>query len=257
MINFRRARRSGRPPGRRCPRCRRTAARTRPACRRPTGRAGRRVVCRPPNEVAANDQRRRGQEPGHPLGDARSNVTMPGIRRICRGGDRVRRVARQPGPAHRRPRRMRRRSSVGDRRRVRASAGPAAGPAWPSDRWASQASNGAGHRRRCASRQAVSRGQQLRRRGSPRSPSSRSEWPVSALVPEATDEVGAEVQRALAERRGGGVVDRDQRAGGVRGLGQRRDVAHVQARVGRRLQQHQPYAVERRVRPGGRRQHRP
>ena len=49
-------------------------------------------------------------------------------------------------------------------------------------------------------------------------------------------QVGAELERELAERRGGRVVDRHQRAAGVGLGGDRRDVADVQAGVARRLE---------------------
>ena len=48
-------------------------------------------------------------------------------------------------------------------------------------------------------------------------------------------DVGAQVERLLAERRGERVVDRQAGARGVRGLGHGGDVADVEARVGRRL----------------------
>ena len=50
-------------------------------------------------------------------------------------------------------------------------------------------------------------------------PSTTSPCPASALVSLATHEVGAQLQRALAERGRGGVVHGQQRAGGVRGRG--------------------------------------
>ena len=49
------------------------------------------------------------------------------------------------------------------------------------------------------------------------------------------DEVGAERERLLEVGRGERVVDREQGAGGVRGLGSAADVDDVQERVRRRL----------------------
>ena len=70
-------------------------------------------------------------------------------------------------------------------------------------------------------------------------PSSTSEWPESVLVPLIIAKSAPSVERALAERRGQRVVDREQRARGVRGFGHGGDVAHVQARVRRRLDPHE------------------
>ena len=50
--------------------------------------------------------------------------------------------------------------------------------------------------------------------------------------------VGAEVERSLSERRRERVVDGQPRAGGMGGVGHRRDVAHVQRWVGGRLDPH-------------------
>ena len=95
--------------------------------------------------------------------------------------------------------------------------------------------------------------EQVGDRGWPRSPSSMSEWPVSALVPLATTRSAPSVERASG-RVGSRWCCRPRPARRRRGPASASagDVAHVEARVGRRLQQHQPYAVERRVRPGGR-----
>lgn len=55
--------------------------------------------------------------------------------------------------------------------------------------------------------------------------------PVGRLGVGSNDDVGAEIERALAERRHRGVVDDDDRARLVRGLGDRCDVANVQSRI--------------------------
>ena len=57
-------------------------------------------------------------------------------------------------------------------------------------------------------------------------------------------EVGAELQRALAERCRQGVVDGDQGAARVCRRGEPSYVAHVESRVGRGLDPQQPGAVE-------------
>ena len=57
------------------------------------------------------------------------------------------------------------------------------------------------------------------------------------------DEVGAERERLLQVRRGEGVVDGEQRAGGVRGVGGAADVDDVQQRVRRRLDPDEPHVV--------------
>ena len=54
------------------------------------------------------------------------------------------------------------------------------------------------------------------------------------------DDVGAVLERALQVRRGEGVVDDEDRADGVRGVGGRADVDHVQRRVRRRLDPDHP-----------------
>ena len=57
------------------------------------------------------------------------------------------------------------------------------------------------------------------------------------------DDVGAEREGLLEHRRGEGVVDDDERAVLVGDVGDRLDVGHDQARVGRRLEPHQPRAL--------------
>jgi hypothetical protein len=56
--------------------------------------------------------------------------------------------------------------------------------------------------------------------------------------------VRAQLQRPLAERRGGGVVDRDQGARRPRGAGDGGDVADVELRVAGRLQDDEPDVVQ-------------
>ena len=60
-------------------------------------------------------------------------------------------------------------------------------------------------------------------------------------------DVRAEREALLAQRRGEGVVHRHQRARGVRGGRDRRDVAHVELRVRRRLDPHEPRTFDRRA----------
>ena len=71
------------------------------------------------------------------------------------------------------------------------------------------------------------------------------------------DEVGAERERLLEVRRGEGVVDDEQRAGGVGGVGGAADVDDVQQRVRRRLDPDEARVVAEVRRRGSRRTRRP
>ena len=62
---------------------------------------------------------------------------------------------------------------------------------------------------------------------------------VEVLGARVDDQVGAELDRPLQRRRAEAVVDRQQRAGVVRDVGQRADVAHLGQRIGRRLGEQQ------------------
>ena len=62
---------------------------------------------------------------------------------------------------------------------------------------------------------------------------------VEVLGARVDDEVGAELDRPLQRRRAEAVVDRQQRAGVVRDVGQRADVADLGQRIGRRLGEQQ------------------
>ena len=59
--------------------------------------------------------------------------------------------------------------------------------------------------------------------------------PAEVLRRRVHDDVGAELERLLEVRRREGVVDDEQRAGGVRGIGRGPDVDDVEQRVRRRL----------------------
>ena len=223
-------------------------------CRRPTGPAGRRWCAG-----------RRTRWPRRPGGDAvrnaptrsavpRSNVTTPGIRRICADATAYDGSAGRPGHRTDGDVRVRRQQRRRPRRRSR-SAGPAAGPGWPV--------TGARARRRT-------------RPGSPPVASRQAAQPRRAAPGRPGGHVPEQQVGVAGQRLGAGGHARGRRRGradaGPSGVAvvlstatsapaawaaaaSAGDVAHVQARVGRRLQQHQPDAVERRVRPGGRRQH--
>ena len=71
-------------------------------------------------------------------------------------------------------------------------------------------------------------------------PPTTSEWPPRYFVVEWTHDVGAEVERVLEVRGGEGVVDDEDRADGVRGVGGGADVDQVQHRVRRGLDPDHP-----------------
>ena len=163
-----------------------------------------------------------------------------------------------------RPRSPSRRGGRPRRRRRARAAAPRARSRWPSERsrrrpsvaserWASQASKPPAiapervRQRRSAAPRSGSRTETA--------PSSTSECPQSALGAREHREVGAVGERLLAERGADGVVDGEQRARGVRGLGRGGDVDEVQARVGGRLDPHERRAVDRAGDP--RRRHEP
>ena len=78
-------------------------------------------------------------------------------------------------------------------------------------------------------------------------PPTTSEWPPRYLVVECTTKSAPELERALVGRGGEGVVDRDQRSGSAGH--DRRDVDHVEQRVGRALDPDQPRELPQRPRP--------
>ena len=146
--------------------------------------------------------------------------------------------------------------TAGCSRKARASASALA--AWrasrrssvPSPRWASQASMGPGSapvRVRASRRRWASAGS-----AAVTWPSSTSPWPGQGLGVAGDGEVGAEREGALPERGGGGVVDGQQRAGGVGGRGGGAEVAHVEAGVGGGLDEQQRRAVQHAVGPRAR-----
>ena len=90
---------------------------------------------------------------------------------------------------------------------------------------------GAHHRDRTLSRSVVA--------GPTSAPAITRPWPSRYLVPEWMTRSAPNFDRPLQRRRAEAVVDRQQRAGAVRDVRQRRDVAHVGQRIGRRLGEQQ------------------
>ena len=220
---------------------------------------------RPPvgRGVQAAERGRREHQPGRAAGtgppaSARRQVERDHARDPAHlpRRHRVRRVVGPPRPAHPVAPPGGRRAARRPPRRSR-SAGPAAGRAWPA--------SGAPARRRtrpgiAAGRVPPGRARVASSSGVPGGHVAEQQVGVAGqrLGAGGHHEVGAEVQRALAERGGGGVVDRDQRAGRVRARRpapamshtSRPGLAGVSSSTSRT-------PVERRVRPGGRHERRP
>ncbi len=178
--------------------------------RRPSAAGGRRVLRSPPKLVAEPTSRDAARNSPHRLlgrqGEPQHPVPAPHLPRR----DRVRGVARDrpgqrtsdtAGMPEQQPRPARRRSSP---------AGPAAGPACPARGAPARPPSARAPRRPgCGPRAAG--------RPAPASrvltcPSTTSPCPASALVSLRHDQVGAQLERPLAERGRGGVVHGQQRA---------------------------------------------
>ena len=242
--------RAGRRRGRRCPRSRRTSGRSRARRRRPTAAGGRRSCARrrswwptaTSREAARNrltrPRRERERRP-------RRSTGASAVAATAWAGSSGRHGQRTPltaGVRRAAPRRARRRWRP---------AGRAAGRACPAPRCASHASIGPG-RGAAAGAQPRAAGRPARRRRALTWPSRRRRGPASALVslatvrsaPSASGRWPSGVAVVLSTATSAPAACAAAAAG---------DVAHVQAGVGGRLQQHEARAVEDAVgpRPGG------
>ena len=234
--------RRDRPRGRRRPRARRTAAAgprardpparcargTRSASRRRRGwsRSGR--AARRPRSASRSARRRARRPARRPRRPASGAVRARD--RGARGGPGSAPRARRDAP--RGAARARRRSRPGEAGARAACAGRAAAATRGRAR-ARRRSCGASSTRR--SRRAASR--------VVTTPASTSEWPGEVLRGALPGEVGAEVERALQERRRERAVAAQQRASGMRVGGGPRDVREREQRVGRRLDDRERGAV--------------